>query len=94
LSDATKKVPPDGKELHELATLPLYGRFQGRETKIKSVRYLEARLLDAFGYGRDSEDTFRELIESDLEEGFYKDAFIHGRATSPGTLPRYRSRIR
>lgn len=60
-----------------LATRPLYDRFQGRETKMKSVQYLEARLLDAFGYGRASEDAFRELIESDLAEELYKDAFIH-----------------
>jgi len=68
---------PDQAFRSFLATRPLYARLSDRQTQVKIVGNLEARFLDAFGYGRDSEDAFRELIESDLEEGFYKDAFIH-----------------
>ncbi|HYN20016.1 MAG TPA: helix-turn-helix domain-containing protein [Thermoanaerobaculia bacterium] len=68
---------PDEAFRSFLTTRPLFDRFPGRETEIKRVAYLEARLLEALGYVRESEKAFRELIKSDLEEGFYKDAFIH-----------------
>jgi tetratricopeptide (TPR) repeat protein len=68
---------PDEAFRSFLTTRPLFDRFPGRETEIKRVAYLEARLLEALGYSRESEKAFRKLIKSDLEEGFYKDAFIH-----------------
>lgn len=59
-----------------LATLPLYEQSRSRSTQLK-VGYLKARLLDAFGYARESEKTFRDVINGLIEEGLYKTAFIY-----------------
>ncbi len=59
------------------ATRPLYDQLRGQRNHLDIVGYLEARLLDSFGYARESEKAFRELIKADLEEGLYKNAFIH-----------------
>lgn len=58
-----------------LATRPIYDRSWGRSNQLK-VGYLKARLLDAFGYTRESEKTFRDTINGHIEEGLYKNAFI------------------
>ena len=58
-----------------VATRPLYEQFWGRRTQL-DVAYLEALLLDALGCPRESEKTFRDVIDGYIEEELYKDAFI------------------
>ena len=59
------------------STRPLYEQIWRRRDQLGVVDYLEARLLDALGCTRDSEKKFRALIKTELDEEFYKDAFIH-----------------
>jgi len=56
-------------------TRPIYEQLWGRRTQLR-VTYLEARLLDLFGCYRESEKTFRDVINGHIEEELYKDAFL------------------
>lgn len=58
-----------------MATQPLYEQFRGRRDQL-NVAYLEARLLDVLGCVRESEKSFREVINGFIEEELYKDAFL------------------
>jgi hypothetical protein len=57
------------------ATWPIYEQFWGRRTQLR-VEYLEARLLASYGCFRESEKSFREVINGHIEEELYKDAFL------------------
>ena len=57
------------------ATEPIYDQLWGRRIQLK-VAYLEARLLDALGCVRESEKSFREVINGYVEEELYKDALL------------------
>lgn len=58
-----------------VATRPLYEQLWSRRTQL-DVAYLEALLLDALGCARESEKSFRDVIDGYLEDELYKDAFI------------------
>jgi tetratricopeptide (TPR) repeat protein/bacterioferritin-associated ferredoxin len=57
------------------ATWPAYQQHSGPRTQLKAT-YLEARLLDLFGFVRESEKSFREVINGYIDEELYKDAFL------------------
>jgi tetratricopeptide (TPR) repeat protein len=59
-----------------LALRPLYEQLWGPRNQLE-FDYKKARLLDAFGYARESEKAFRVVIDGALEEGMYKTAFIY-----------------
>jgi tetratricopeptide (TPR) repeat protein len=59
-----------------LASRPLYEQLWSPRTQLESD-YRKARLLDAFGYARESEKAFRAVIDGALEEGLYKSAFLY-----------------
>lgn len=54
---------------------PIYEQFWGRRTQLR-ISYLEARLLASLGCVRESEKSFREVINGHIEEELYKDAFL------------------
>jgi hypothetical protein len=58
-----------------IATRPLYEQFPGRRTQL-DVTYLEAHLLDSLGCARESEKSFRDVIDGYIEEELFKDAFL------------------
>lgn len=58
-----------------VATWPIYKQLSGRSIQLR-IGYLEARLLDLFGCIRESEKSFREVIDGHIEEELYKDAFL------------------
>lgn len=58
-----------------VATRPLYEQLWSRRTELK-VTYLEAVLLGALGCARESEKSFRDVIDGYVEEELYKDAFL------------------
>lgn len=58
-----------------VATRPLYEQIGGRRTRLR-VTYLEALLLDSLGCARESEKSFRDVIDGYIEEELYKDAFL------------------
>jgi tetratricopeptide (TPR) repeat protein len=58
-----------------VATRPIYEQISGRRTRLK-VTYLEALLLDSLGCARESEKSFRDVIDGYIEEELFKDAFL------------------
>lgn len=70
-----------------LAIRPLYEQLWGPRNQLK-FDYRKARLLDAFGYARESEKAFRVVIDGALEEGLYKSAFIYTLAFFESLLTR------
>jgi tetratricopeptide (TPR) repeat protein len=58
-----------------VATRPTYEKIGGRRTRLK-VTYLEALLLDSLGCARESEKSFRDVIDGYIEEELFKDAFL------------------
>lgn len=58
-----------------MATQPVYEQFWGRRIQLR-VEYLVARLLASYGCVRESEKSFREVIDGHIEEELYKDAFL------------------
>lgn len=58
-----------------VATRPIYEQLWSRRTELK-VTYLEAVLLGALGCARESEKSFRDVIDGYVEEELYKDAFL------------------
>jgi tetratricopeptide (TPR) repeat protein len=59
-----------------LANQPLYEQHWGPRNQLE-FDYRYARLLDAFGYARESEKAFRVVITGALDEGLYKTAFLY-----------------
>ncbi len=59
-----------------LANQPHYEQLWGPRNQLR-FDYKKARLLDAFGYARESEKAFRVVIDGAIEEGLYKSAFIY-----------------
>ena len=57
------------------ATKPLYDEVGGELTALK-VEYLEATILDAFGYARESEKLFRSAIDGVTEMEVYRLSFL------------------
>ncbi len=57
------------------ATQPLYEKVAGRGTELRRG-YLDALLLDAFGFAREAERAFRATAAGFLAEEQYKDAFL------------------
>jgi hypothetical protein len=57
------------------ATLPLYEQVAGRRTEFLQG-YLEALLLDSFGFSREAEKAFRANIAGCMAAEQYKDAFL------------------
>ena len=57
------------------ATQPLYDVLHGLRTE-HLRKYLEALLLEAFGYVPEAEAAFRENISGFMDAGHYKDAFL------------------
>jgi hypothetical protein len=58
-----------------VAMRPIYEQIGGRRTRLK-VMYLEALLLDSLGCARESEKSFRDVIDGYIEEELFKDAFL------------------
>ena len=58
-----------------LATQPLCKQLPGTRTELQS-EYLEALLLDSWGYAREAEKLFQSNIASLMEAELYKDAFL------------------
>ncbi len=57
------------------ATLPVYELLAGRRTELLQG-YLEALLLDSFGFSREAEKAFRSNIAHRMEAEHYKDALL------------------
>jgi DNA-binding protein Fis len=57
------------------ATLPLYKQFPGRRSELRRG-YLEALLLDSFGFAREAEKAFRTNVAGFMAAEQYKDAFL------------------
>lgn len=58
-----------------MATRPLYEQLRSRSIELRAA-YLEALLLDSLGCIRESEKTFREIVDGFIEEDLFKDAFV------------------
>jgi tetratricopeptide (TPR) repeat protein len=58
-----------------LATQPLCKQVPGMRTELQS-EYLEALLLDSWGYAREAEKLFQSNIARRMEAELYKDAFL------------------
>jgi hypothetical protein len=57
------------------ATKPLYDEIGGELMHLK-VEYLEAKILDAFGYVRESEKLFRSAIDGATEMEIHRFSFL------------------
>ncbi len=65
---------PEALKSYE-ATKPLYDEVGGELTTFKA-EYLEAKILDALGYARESEKLFRSAIEGATELEAYRLSFL------------------
>lgn len=58
-----------------VAMRPIYEQFRSRRDQI-NLAYLEARVLDLWGCVRESEKSYRDVINGYIDEELYKDAFV------------------